>query len=96
MYAVFERLTPKHRPDACRPCTNTLGCKQIVSVQPVKASSIDLNCTMQTYTKQQRQGGGRYGARTLVGNWIEDVELQGSSIKDFLAKRETGRLKVDK
>eukprot|EP00877_Chromochloris_zofingiensis_P012902 jgi/Chrzof1/7866/Cz02g39110.t1 len=50
---------------------------------------------MQTYTKQQRQGGGRYGARTLVGNWIEDVELQGSSIKDFLAKRETGRLKVD-
>jgi hypothetical protein len=51
---------------------------------------------MQTYTKQQRQGGARYGAGTLVGNWNEDVELCGSDLKDFLTRQANGMLRTER
>jgi hypothetical protein len=51
---------------------------------------------MHTFTKQQRQGGGKYAARTLIGNWSEDVDLQAASLKQFMQKRETGSLKLDR
>jgi hypothetical protein len=51
---------------------------------------------MHTFTKQQRQGGGKYAARTLMGNWSEEVDLQAASLKQFIQKRETGSLKLDR
>ncbi|WIA11012.1 hypothetical protein OEZ85_011166 [Tetradesmus obliquus] len=51
---------------------------------------------MHTFTKQQRQGGGKYAARTLIGNWSEDVDLQAASLKQFMQKREAGSLKLDR
>lgn len=27
------------------------------------------------YTKQQLQGGGRFGTKVQLGNWLEDREL---------------------
>ena len=49
-----------------------------------------------TYTKQQRQGGSRYGTGTLIGNWNEDVELQGSELKDFLTRQSNGMLRTER
>lgn len=51
---------------------------------------------MHTFTKQQRQGGVKYASRTLVGNWSEDLDLQAASLTQFLQKKETGALKVDR
>ena len=28
------------------------------------------------YTYQQEQGGPKYGHKTRVGNWLEDMELE--------------------
>lgn len=47
------------------------------------------------YTKQQLQGGGRYGTRVQLGNWLEDRELDAILVKDFLARKDRGELKLD-
>lgn len=49
---------------------------------------------MHTFTRQQRQGGVRYAAGTLVGNYFEDVELQSAGLKDFMQRKATGTLKT--
>ena len=48
------------------------------------------------YTKQQLQGAGRYTGKCRVGNWNEDQEMADTLLKDFLAKKATGTLKLDK
>lgn len=42
------------------------------------------------------RGDVRFNATCLIGNWNEDRELQRTVLKDFLFKRETGSLKIDK
>jgi hypothetical protein len=51
---------------------------------------------MQQYTRQQREGGVRYGTRTLVGNWNEELEAHSTTLKNFVSKQETGTLKLDR
>jgi Ca2+-binding EF-hand superfamily protein len=46
------------------------------------------------FTTQQQQGGPRYSAKTLIGNWSEDMELEQIKFKDYLARREQGQLVV--
>ena len=46
------------------------------------------------FTVQQTQGGPRFSSKVLIGNWSEDVELEQVRFKDFLKKRETGKLSV--
>ncbi|GMH40575.1 hypothetical protein BSKO_08479 [Bryopsis sp. KO-2023] len=50
---------------------------------------------MQYYTKQQLQGSVKFGPTCLVGNWNEDVEIHNTKLRDFLAKKESGHLKLD-
>lgn len=50
---------------------------------------------MQHYTRQQMRGDVRFNAVCLIGNWNEDRELQRTVLKDFLFKKDTGRLKID-
>ncbi|GBG81989.1 hypothetical protein CBR_g34169 [Chara braunii] len=51
---------------------------------------------MQYYTKQQQQGAQRYTSCCRVGNWNEDVEIGETLLKDYLAKKSKGLLKLDK
>jgi hypothetical protein len=51
---------------------------------------------MQQYTKQQLEGSVRYGAQCLVGNWNEDSALQKTILKDFVSRKETGTLIMDR
>eukprot|EP00239_Pterosperma_sp_CCMP1384_P007692 CAMPEP_0197845490 /NCGR_PEP_ID=MMETSP1438-20131217/2411_1 /TAXON_ID=1461541 /ORGANISM="Pterosperma sp., Strain CCMP1384" /LENGTH=404 /DNA_ID=CAMNT_0043456801 /DNA_START=127 /DNA_END=1341 /DNA_ORIENTATION=- len=51
---------------------------------------------MQYYTKQQLQGAGKYNGPCRVGNWSEDVEASESQLKDYLYKKQTGDLKLDR
>lgn len=51
---------------------------------------------MQYYTKQQLQGAGAYSHPARVGNWNEDVHAQETLLKDYLHKKDTGTLKLDK
>ena len=51
--------------------------------------------TMQYYTKQQLQGSGKYNSKCRIGNWNEDLEMEETVLKDYLAKRTNGTLKVD-
>uniref|UniRef100_A0A7S1WX31 Uncharacterized protein n=1 Tax=Alexandrium catenella TaxID=2925 RepID=A0A7S1WX31_ALECA len=46
------------------------------------------------FTPQQLTGGPRYNARTRVGNWSEDLELEEIKLKDYLKKKESGSLIV--
>jgi len=51
---------------------------------------------MQYYTKQELQGAGRYTGKCRIGNWNEDTELEEVRLKDYIAKKEMGTLKMDK
>jgi len=51
---------------------------------------------MQYYTKQELQGAGRYTGKCRIGNWNEDMELDEVRLKDYIAKKEQGTLKMDK
>lgn len=51
---------------------------------------------MQQYTRQQLIGHVRYSPSSLMGNWSEEVELKRTVLKDFLQKKETGTLQVDR
>lgn len=48
------------------------------------------------YTRQQMEGGVRYVPRVLLGNWNEDKCVEETILKDFLAKKEGGCLKIDR
>lgn len=51
---------------------------------------------MQQYTRQQLIGHVRYMPHCLMGNWSEEVELKRTVLKDFLQKKETGTLQIDR
>mmetsp|Transcript_18271 Transcript_18271/g.45445 ORF Transcript_18271/g.45445 Transcript_18271/m.45445 type:complete len:296 (-) Transcript_18271:170-1057(-) len=51
---------------------------------------------MQYYTKQELQGAGRYTGKCRIGNWNENDTLDEVRLKDYIAKKETGSLKMDK
>jgi hypothetical protein len=51
---------------------------------------------MNYYTRQQMEGSVRYVPRVLVGNWNEDQCVEETILKDFLAKKEHGDLKIDR
>lgn len=51
---------------------------------------------MQYYTKQELQGAARYTGKCRIGNWNEDTELEEVRLKDYIAKKEMGTLKMDK
>ncbi len=44
------------------------------------------------FTPQQLAGGVRYGSKTRVGNWLEDVCLEEAKFADFKRARATGTL----
>lgn len=46
------------------------------------------------FTPQQLTGGPKYHHHTRIGNWSEDQELEEIRLKDFLAQKESGQLKV--
>lgn len=46
------------------------------------------------FTPQQLTGGPKYHHATRIGNWNEDSELEEIRLKDFLAQKEGGMLKV--
>jgi len=46
------------------------------------------------FTPQQLTGGPKYYHHTRIGNWSEDQELEEIRLKDFLAQKESGQLKV--
>ena len=48
------------------------------------------------FTPQQLSGGVRYGSKTRVGNWLEDVCLEECKYADFSASRATGSLVMGK
>lgn len=46
------------------------------------------------FTTQQLQGGGKYSTKCKIGNWYEDMELDEIKYKDYLKRREDGKLVV--
>jgi hypothetical protein len=50
---------------------------------------------MHSFTKQQREGGGRYQSRTLVGNWSEELSAYAHNMDAFLDARRGGTLRTD-
>ena len=48
---------------------------------------------MQGY--EHLKGSSRFDSTTLINNWAEDRELQRSLLKDVLARKMTGVLKLD-
>eukprot|EP00428_Durinskia_dybowskii_P014275 CAMPEP_0170212884 /NCGR_PEP_ID=MMETSP0116_2-20130129/6064_1 /TAXON_ID=400756 /ORGANISM="Durinskia baltica, Strain CSIRO CS-38" /LENGTH=288 /DNA_ID=CAMNT_0010463431 /DNA_START=83 /DNA_END=949 /DNA_ORIENTATION=+ len=46
------------------------------------------------FTPQQLTGGPKYHHHTRIGNWSEDQELEELRLKDFLAQKDRGELKV--
>jgi len=44
------------------------------------------------FTPQQLAGAGRYGAKTRIGNWQEDVELETTKFKNYAANKAKGKL----
>mmetsp|Transcript_125932 Transcript_125932/g.352612 ORF Transcript_125932/g.352612 Transcript_125932/m.352612 type:complete len:290 (+) Transcript_125932:90-959(+) len=46
------------------------------------------------FTPQQLTGGPKFHHQTRIGNWSEDQELEELRLKDFLAQKESGQLKV--
>jgi len=48
------------------------------------------------YTPQQQSGGPRFAHKTRVGNWNEDWEASETKLKNYLKKKQTGALLVDR
>jgi len=48
------------------------------------------------FTPQQQAGGPRFAHKTRVGNWNEDWEQTETKLKDYLKKKQTGALLVDR
>ncbi|CEM34597.1 unnamed protein product [Vitrella brassicaformis CCMP3155] len=46
------------------------------------------------FTAQQLSGGGRFSHRCRIGNWSEDEFLEEVRLKDFLKRKQEGRLYV--
>ena len=46
------------------------------------------------YTTQQRTGGPKYGHKTKIGNWYEDMELEEIKVKDYETKKDNQSLGV--
>lgn len=44
------------------------------------------------FTPQQLAGAGRYGPKTRIGNWQEDVELDETKFMDYAANKAKGKL----
>ena len=47
------------------------------------------------YTPQQLSGGPRYSLKTRVGNWSEDIDSGANSQKDYLDKKNSGKLLIN-
>lgn len=47
------------------------------------------------YTPQQLSGGPRYGAKTRVGNWSEDVDFGTHAQRNYLDKKDKGKLLIN-
>ena len=48
------------------------------------------------FTTQQLQGGGKYSAKTKIGNWYEDMVMEEIKFKDYIAKKEANQLLLNK
>lgn len=46
------------------------------------------------FTPQQLAGAQRYGSKTRIGNWAEDVHLEDTKIAEFRQLKESGTLKM--
>eukprot|EP00928_Gymnodinium_smaydae_P063519 TRINITY_DN47072_c0_g1_i1.p1 TRINITY_DN47072_c0_g1~~TRINITY_DN47072_c0_g1_i1.p1 ORF type:complete len:338 (+),score=73.03 TRINITY_DN47072_c0_g1_i1:137-1015(+) len=46
------------------------------------------------FTPQQLTGGPKYQHKVRIGNWSEDLETEDIKLKDFLKKKEMGKLAV--
>lgn len=44
------------------------------------------------FTPQQLSGGPKFAAKTRVGNWSEDYDLQQSRIQDYMQQKENNKL----
>ena len=44
------------------------------------------------FTPQQLAGGGRYGCKTKIGNWSEDLSLQEVRLAEYLKRKAAGKL----
>lgn len=47
------------------------------------------------FTPQQLSGGPKYSCKTRVGNWSEDFDLAGTAQKDYLDKKNKGKLIIN-
>lgn len=47
------------------------------------------------FTPQQLSGGPKYSHGTRVGNWSEDFDLAGHSQKEYLDKKDKGKLLIN-
>lgn len=47
------------------------------------------------YTPQQLSGGPRYHQKTRVGNWSEDIDLNTHEQRDYLDKKDKGKLLIN-
>ena len=47
------------------------------------------------YTPQQLSGGPRYGCKTRVGNWSEDVDFGTHAQRNYLDKKDKGKLLIN-
>lgn len=48
------------------------------------------------FTPQQLSGGPKYSHKTRVGNWSEDFDLGNHTQKDYLDKKNKGKLMINK
>jgi len=44
------------------------------------------------FTPQQLAGAGRYSAKTRIGNWHEDVQLEETKFADYSTRKAKGKL----
>jgi hypothetical protein len=47
------------------------------------------------FTPQQLSGGPKYSAKTRVGNWSEDIDLNSYSRKEYLDRKDKGMLVIN-
>jgi len=48
------------------------------------------------FTPQQLSGGPKFNHTTRIGNWSEDFESMGVNQKNYLDKKDKGKLLINK
>ena len=81
------------RSQQCLPLNLNNGSKKQKLNSPSLPSPPQL---LMNFTPQQLAGGVRYGSKTLVGNWLEDVKLSECKYSDFQRSRAEGSLVMGK